>query len=114
MLIELTAAEFFDYEEIAVTILKGTITIKNGHESQAQAEILVYDNAELSSPPQIFKPNSSTGKYLIVLKPGRDYKIEYLLNDQIVKSDHIFVLEESVYQEIEKSVEMEPVELDTK
>ncbi|HIA36285.1 MAG TPA: hypothetical protein EYN89_05995 [Flavobacteriales bacterium] len=109
---DIYVAEFFDYEKIAVTILKGTITIKDQGDSEAQAEILVYDNADLSSPPGIFKPNSSTGKYVIVLKPGRDYKIEYLLNDLIVKTDHIFVLEESVYQEIEKSVIMEPIELD--
>jgi len=107
-------ADFLDHEEISVTILKGIINTTKNPGSLDFIEILVYDNADLSAPPQVYKPNSTTGKYLIVLKPGKDYRIEYLLNEQIIQSEHLFIPEESAYQEIEKSIEIKPIELENK
>ena len=65
----------------------------------------------MEAPPKLFKPNSTTGKYIIVLAPDRDYTIFYTVEDSVVQTEHIFIPEESAYQEIERSIGLKPIEL---
>ena len=107
-------AEFFEYDEIALTVLRGVIDVKQEEESLDEVEILVYDNADTLRMPDLYRPNASTGKYIIMLSPGKDYRIQYKMQGTIVHVELIFVPEESAYQEIEKSIELSPIELENK
>jgi len=104
-------AVFKDFEEIALTVLKGVMFITDVEGEVMESNILVYDNSDMEAPPQLFKPNSTTGKYIIVLPPDRDYTIFYNVGDSILQTEHIFIPEESAYQEIERSIGLKPVEL---
>ncbi|PCH95561.1 MAG: hypothetical protein COB85_04405 [Bacteroidetes bacterium] len=104
-------AVFKDYEEIAVTVLKGIMLVTDIEGVSMDANITVYDNSDMDSPPKIFKPNSITGKYIIVLAPDRDYTIFYSVEDSILQTEHIFIPEESAYQEIERTIGLKPFEL---
>ena len=49
-----------------------------------------------------------------MLSPGKDYRIEYRVDGVVRHKEHIFVPEESAYQEIEKSIDLQPIKLDEK
>jgi len=107
-------AEFFDYDEIALTVLRGTIAVKVEGESLGDVEIYVYDNADTLKMPDLYRPNVSTGKYIIMLSPGKDYMIKYTMNGRIMHVENIYVPDESAYQEIEKSIRLSPIRLEKK
>jgi hypothetical protein len=104
-------AEFYDYDEIALTVLRGVLSVKEEEQGISAVEIHVYDNADTLRMPDIYRPNINTGKYIIMLTPGKDYRIQYKVEGAIMHVEHIFVPEESAYQEIEKSIDLSPIEL---
>ena len=104
-------AVFKDYEKIALTVLKGVMYVSDEEGNPVESKIIVIDNANPDGPPKIYKPNSITGKYIIILSPDKDYAISYVVNDSTVHTEHIFIPEESAYQEIEKSISLKPIKL---
>ncbi len=108
---DIYVAVFKDYEKIALTVLKGVMFVTDEEGIPIDTKIIVMDNATPDAAPQIYKPNSITGKYIIILSPDRDYTISYMMNDSTVQTEHIFIPEESAYQEIEKSIRLKPVKL---
>jgi len=107
-------AEFYDYDEIALTVLRGVIASNDGENLASGVEILVMDNADTVKTPDLYRPNSKTGKYLIMLVPGKDYRIQYRLHGTVMHTEFIFIPEESAYQEIEKSIDLRPIKLEKK
>jgi len=107
-------AEFFDYEEIALTVLRGLISLAEGQGDLSTVAVYVYDNADTLKTPDLYRPNIVTGKYIVMLSPGKDYKIQYELHGAIVYTEYIFIPEESAYQEIEKSIDLPPIRLEKK
>ena len=111
---DIYSVEFKDYEEIALTVLSGKITIMDEEGLPYDAQIIVSDNGSPDAQSQIYKPNSSTGKYIIVLNPGKDYNISYFINDSLVHTENVFIPEESAYQEIEKSIDLKTLNIQEK
>lgn len=105
-------AEFYDFDEIALTVLRGVISTKGQEELASRVEIYVYDNADTLKVPDLYRPNVATGKYLIMLSPGKDYRIQYELDGVVNHTEYIFIPEESAYQEIEKSIDLQPIVLE--
>ena len=58
----------------------------------------------------IYRPNSATGKYIIILNPG-DYNIEYVLNDEVFHSENMFVSNNSAYNLIRKEIVLDMVKV---
>ena len=107
-------AEFYDFDEIALTVLRGVLSVKEEKDDVSAVEIYVYDNADTLRMPDLYKPNANTGKYIIMLTPGKDYRIQYKVDGVTMHVEHIFVPEESAYQEIEKSIDLSPINLEKK
>jgi len=105
-------AVFKEHEELALTVLKGVMATINEKGEPINAEISVIDIGNLGEEPMIYRPNSNTGKYIIVLPPGKDYRINYVINSTTVHSRVIFVPEESAYQEIEQSIGLQYIDFD--
>ena len=109
---DLYLAVFNNVEEIGLTVLKGVMVVEDENGIPAEAEIIISDNSNPDGMPKIAKPNSATGKYIVILNPGRDYNISYILNDSVIHAENIFIPEESNYQEIERTIDLKTVELD--
>jgi len=109
---DLYMAAFKGMEEIALTVLKGVMAVFDNEGIPVAAEIIVTDNSNPDSPALIYTPNSSTGKYIIILNAGRDYNVSYMINDSIVHSENIFIPEESSYQEIERTIDLKKIDAD--
>ena len=110
--VDLYMAAYKGMEEIALTVLKGVMAVFDNEGIPVTAEILVTDNSNPDSPALIYTPNSSTGKYIIILNAGRDYNVAYMINDSIVHSENIFIPEESSYQEIERTIDLKKIDAD--
>lgn len=110
--IDIYMAAYKGLKEIALTVLKGVMAVEDHEGIPVSAEIIVTDNSDPDALPLISKPNSSTGKYIIILHAGKDYNISYLINDSIVHSENIFIPEESSYQEIERTIDLKKIEVD--
>ena len=103
--------DFPDVEEKSLTIYKGVISTRNG-EPPSDVVISVVD-VITGDVIGRYTANSKTGKYLIVLQPGKDYDITYEGPGCYFYSDHVEVGEGSQYHIIERAVSLDPLEVGT-
>lgn len=96
-------------EEKHLTILKGTLSNTFGQVPE-DVFIYVYDN---NSGDLIgkYKPNTSSGKYLLTLPEGGNYNISYKSADYLLHSENILVPENSSYSQVENNLELQPVKV---
>lgn len=92
-----------------LTILKGTVTDAKTQEPLG-APIKVIDN-EKNLVIATFKSNSSSGKYLISLPSGKNYRIEVDREDYLFQSLNVNVPSSDGYQEIVRDVALQQIEV---
>ena len=103
--------ELTDNKEIPLTILKGTMAVSNLEGIPLDAKIVVTDKT--TGKETIYKPNSETGKFLVVLPEGDNYEVAYMLDDSTIAEEKLELADNSSYQEIEKTITLKG-EIDTK
>lgn len=99
-----------------LTLLKGYVTFDGSTKGLSMVEILATD-MESGLVVQSVKPNEATGKYLLILTPGnegRTYNISYEAEGYQPKSVQVTIPPNSSYQEIEKELLMEGINLESK
>ncbi|MBA3901434.1 MAG: OmpA family protein [Bacteroidetes bacterium] len=105
---DLYQLNFVEHKEIPLALIKGIILDAYGN--VPPVEIYVTDN-ETEEIIGIYTPNSKTGKYLIILPPGANYNISYEADGYLFKSENIDVPMEANYFEINKSIDLQPIEV---
>ncbi|HEY0029581.1 MAG TPA: OmpA family protein [Bacteroidia bacterium] len=98
-----------------LTLLKGFITFDGSTKGLAKVEILVTD-MESGLVVQSVKPNELTGKYLLILTPGeegRTYSVSYEAEGYQPINVSITIPPASSYQEIEKELLLQMVNLES-
>jgi outer membrane protein OmpA-like peptidoglycan-associated protein len=103
---------FPEKEESKVTVLEGEITSIFGG-VPANTVITVTD-VETGDIVGTYVPNSKTGRYVIVLPPGKNYSISYEADDYLYQSDNINIVDSMAYQEIDRPVELNPLKVGQK
>jgi len=94
------------------TLLKGVITdAKTGNPLEATIEVVDNQKNEVIAS---FKSNSATGKYLISLPSGKNYGIAVKADGYLFHSENFDIPASSVYQEIEKNVALNKIEVGQK
>ncbi len=94
------------------TLLKGVITdAKTGKPLEATIEVVDNQKNEIVAS---FKSNSATGKYLISLPSGKNYGIAVKARDYLFHSENFDIPLSTTYQEIEKNVALEKIEVGSK
>lgn len=92
--------------EKAITVLVGYIKLSDGSSISPDTRITVLNIETGELLP--FKPNASSGKYVLSLNPG-NYKISYEMNGNEFHTEDIFVPAESSYNIINKELLLDPV-----
>jgi outer membrane protein OmpA-like peptidoglycan-associated protein len=92
-------------KETPLTVFSGYIKMATA--ALATARIVVTDN-ETGDLIGIYTPNSKTGKYLLILPPGRDYNIAVEAEGHLFHSENINVPLNSAYAEVHKAFELTP------
>jgi len=99
-----------------LVLLKGIVTFDGGHDRPEKVEISIFDN-ETKQLVALCKPNAVTGKYLAILNPGplgKKYLIKYEATGFQPASQSVDVVSGSAYKVIEKEVEFEYINMESK
>jgi outer membrane protein OmpA-like peptidoglycan-associated protein len=99
-------------EETPLTVLTGEITSIYG--GVPEGTIITVTDVETGEMMGQYTPNSATGKYVIILPPGRNYSITYEAVDYLYQSDNVNISDTSAYQVIDRPVELEPLKVGQK
>ena len=92
----------------SIALVSGTVMSETG-KIISDVRITVF-NARTSGVQNVSTPNAKTGKYLFVLTPG-DYHVTYEANGYLFHSEKLNVPDAAAYQEINKTVILEPVKV---
>lgn len=103
---------FPEKEETKLTVLEGEITSIYG--GIPENTVITVTDVETGEMMGTYVPNSSTGRYVIVLPPGRNYSITYEATDYLYQSDNINISDSMAYQVIDRPVELEPLKVGQK
>ena len=101
-----------EQKEKNLTVYRGEIKNQFG-EVPEDVEITVTDN-ETGEVVGLFYPNSSTGKFLFILNPGKNYNISYNADGYLFQSENFVVPLESAYSIINKAIELDPLKVGSK
>jgi outer membrane protein OmpA-like peptidoglycan-associated protein/tetratricopeptide (TPR) repeat protein len=99
-----------------LVLLKGIITFDGGHDRPDKVEINIFD-AATSELVAKCKPNATTGKYLAILNPGllgKKFILKYEATGFQPISQTVDVLPGSAYRVVEKEVEFEFINMESK
>ena len=99
-----------------LTLLKGFVSFNGSTKGLSKIEILATD-MESGLVVQNVKPNEATGKYLLILTPGNEgktYNISYEAEGYQPINVAITIPPNSSYQEIEKELLLEAINLESK
>ena len=99
-----------------LTLLKGFITFDGATKGLTMVEIMATD-METGLVVQNVKPNATTGKYLLILTPGNEgktYNISYEAEGYQPANVQITIPPNSSYQELEKELLMQAINLESK
>jgi outer membrane protein OmpA-like peptidoglycan-associated protein len=94
-------------EETPLTVVRGKlVSIYGGVPENAMITITDNETGELVGT---YTPNASTGAYLFILQPGRNYNISYEADDFLFSSENFVVSDTSAYSVINKPIELQPI-----
>ena len=99
-----------------LTLLKGYVTFDGSTKGLTMVEIVATD-MESGLVVQNVKPNATSGKYLLILTPGNEgktYNVSYEAEGYQPISIPITIPPNSSYQEIEKELLMQAINLESK
>lgn len=103
---------FPDRKETPVTVYSGEISSIYGGTPE-EAEITVTDVAT-GEIVGTYRPNSSTGKFVMILQAGQNYAITYQAKNYLYQSDNINVSDTTAYMVINRPVLLEPIKVGQK
>lgn len=103
---------FPDRAETPLTVYSGEITSIYGGVPE-DAFITVTD-VETGEVVGTYRPNTETGKYVIVLQSGRNYNLTYEATNYLYQSDNMNVSDTTAYMVINRPVQLEPLKVGQK
>ncbi len=92
-----------------ITILKGHITYCD-EELPKGIKIWVQDLTE-ESRPHLYRPNRTTGDYVMSLIPGHEYDLDYTYMDSSFFQTQVTIPENSSYMDIQKTIQLNLIDL---
>jgi len=98
---------FPESEEKSLAVMTGIITMADGT-SPSDVSITVAD-ASTKEIVGTYSPNSKTGKYLFILKSGKNYTVTMEAGNSLPVIDNLSVLKGTSYQQIEKAIKLDPI-----
>jgi outer membrane protein OmpA-like peptidoglycan-associated protein len=105
-----------DIQVDPLVLLKGIVTFDGGHDRPEKVEINIFD-VETNELVAKCKPNALTGKYLAILNPGplgKKFLLKFEATGFQPSTQTIDVLPGSAYRVVEKEVEFEFMNMESK
>ncbi len=102
---------FPDVSPTPLTVYKGIA--KDDQGNIPQDLFITVTDAENGDLVGNYIPNSQTGKYIIILHPGKTYNIDYEGNVGVIFSETLEVPAGSAYQEVNRAIDLKPLSVPT-
>jgi LysM repeat protein len=99
--------------EKPLTLLIGKIVASDGSTIPNDIQIYVTDN-KTKEEVGVYKPRSRDNKFTIIIPPGSDYHLSYETGSGVFFEDDIYVPQEAAYQEINKAIDLRPINFNGK
>jgi outer membrane protein OmpA-like peptidoglycan-associated protein len=109
---DIYVASFIEFKEKPLAIVKGTV--KDAYGNVPKDVVIVVSDNETGEVVGTYIPNSKTGNYLFILPPGANYNISYEAEGYLFKSENIDIPEDANYFQINKAIELEPIQIGSK
>ena len=103
---------FPEKKQTALTVLEGEITSIFG--GVPPNTVITVTDVMTGDIIGQYTPNSATGRYVIILQPGRNYNITYEATDYLYQSDNVNISDTLAYQQINRPVQLEPLKVGQK
>jgi outer membrane protein OmpA-like peptidoglycan-associated protein/tetratricopeptide (TPR) repeat protein len=95
--------------KVSLIVLKGKVFSEKNNSLPLGAVITVTDN-ETNEIVGVFNSNSHSGRYVVILPPGKNYGINVETPGYLHYSENVFIPQKSDYHEIIKNFNLEPLE----
>jgi len=109
---DIYVASFIEFKEKPLALIKGTVKDANGN--VPKDVVITVSNNVTGEVVGTYIPNSKTGNYLFILPPGANYNITYEAEGYLFKSENIDIPEDANYFQINKAIELEPIQIGSK
>ena len=94
-------------EDLAV--MKGFINVPEGEDIPDKTKIKVTNTS--TGKTRLYRPRARDGVFVSILPPCKEYKVEYIVGSDVFKTEQITVPCDGSYQEINKEIYLNPVDL---
>src|SRR5690606_31274853 len=91
--------------KVALIVLKGNIFAKE--DSLPVGTMIQVIDLETDELVSVFNSNSASGKYIVLLEPGKNYGLYIEQPGFLPYSDHVYVPEKDEFYEVEKDMYLE-------
>jgi outer membrane protein OmpA-like peptidoglycan-associated protein/tetratricopeptide (TPR) repeat protein len=94
--------------QVSLIVLKGKIYSELSNRP-VSATLTITDN-ETNTILGVYNSNSYTGKYTMIVPPGKNYGIAVEADMHLPYSENVFIPDKDEYYEVEKDIVLEPLE----
>ncbi len=94
-------------KEKELTVMSGYVIAGDG--TVPQNMMITVTDVKTQEEVGVFTPNSKTGKYLFILKPGKTYDILVEADNYLYYSEKIEVKKGTAYQQIKRAIKLDPI-----
>ena len=97
-------------KEYPLTLVKGVVSLEDDTTSDINATITINDN-ENNEFYGIYRPNKKTGKYLMILPPGKNYNIATESKGFLFHSENLHLENQATYYEVRNDVKLKSIQV---
>jgi len=94
-------------KEKELTVMSGYVIAGDG--TVPQNMMITVTDIKTQKVIGVFTPNTKTGKYLFILKPGKTYNILVEADNYLYYSEKIEVKKGTAYQQIKRAIKLDPI-----
>lgn len=94
-------------EEKSLTVMSGVITMADG--TPLNSVSITVNDKDTKEVVGTYTPNSKTGKYLFILKSGKNYTVTVDAEGFLPFSDDLMVKDGTSYQQIQRAIKLDPI-----
>ncbi len=96
-----------DIEEKALTVFSGQVLLRDG--TVPNNVVITVSDANTDEEIGVYTPNAGNGKFVLILKAGKKYNVNFEDDNDLSYTEIIDVTEDKTYNKIKKAIVLKPL-----
>ena len=96
-----------DIEEKALTVFSGQVLLRDG--TVPNNVVITVSDANTDEEIGVYTPNATNGKFVLILKAGKKYAVNFEDDNNLSYTEIIDVTEDKTYNKIKKPIVLKPL-----